>query len=157
PGLRGGGDDGPRRRARTARGPRARQSRHEHEPALQVRPQPQHGPAPGDHRAQADGLPAAGRRREQELRDRARGLLLRLPDALPRVRTAVPRVVPARRRVGGGDGAAADHDAPEGRADLSAERTAVAADVRRTTSVAGTEALAAAFAPALRAGDVVVL
>src|SRR5262249_24787105 len=99
----------------------------------------------------ARGLPAARRRREQELRAGARGLLLRLPDALPRVRAAVPRLVPARRRVAGGDGAA--------------DRHAAAADPARVTGVAdkrsapaeGTERLGAALAPWLKAGDVVVL
>ena len=67
---------------------------------------------------------AARRRGQQELHPGARGLLLRLPDALPRVRAPVPRVVPARRRLARGDGRAArDADAARsaaGRSDAAA-------------------------------------
>src|SRR4029077_16325868 len=81
----------------------------------------------------------------------ARGLLLRLPDALPRVRAPVPRLVPTRRCLARGDGAPDRHAAAE-----DATRVSESA-AKRTASVEGTERLGAAFAPSLRAGDVVVL
>jgi hypothetical protein len=70
------------------------------------------------------------RRREQELRAGARGLLLRLPDPLPRVRAPVPQLVPARRHLGRGDDPAAGH----ARAPASVSAGAAAAARGRTAS-----------------------
>src|SRR5262249_43526464 len=112
PGQQGDHHHRSRRRARAPRVEGAWQPRHLDQSPLQVRAQPQLRPERGSHPARSQVVHASRRRREQELHPGARGLLLRVPDAFPFLRATVPRLVPARRHLDRGDGAAArDADA----------------------------------------------
>src|SRR5206468_9550612 len=118
-----------------------------------VRRQPELRSQAGGERPQADGLHASRRRPEQELPAGSRGLLLRLPHTLSRVRAPVPRLVPARRNLGRGDDPAAPHAdaAPAVKATRGASASAADADadVKVSASESDTEALGESLAATL--------